>query len=158
MRQHLQTLLAGIALAMPFAAAARNFVVEDTEGNLHKFAFSSKLTWALSGHTLEINTGEDSSGARTFQIENVAKMLYDNETSVDEITAEATRNVTLSGNILTITGLKPNAQIAVTEVSGKSVILQANNDGTLTASLDQWPAGVYIVSSGKSLIFKFIQK
>lgn len=157
MRHHLQTLIAGIALAMPFTAAARNFVVEDTEGNLHKFAFSSELTWALSGHTLEVNT-DDSSAARTFQIENVAKMLYDNETSVDEITAEVTRNVTLSGNILTITGLKPHAQVTVTEVSGKSVILQANNDGTLTASLDQWPAGVYIVSSGKSLIFKFIQK
>ena len=157
MRHHLQTLIAGIALAMPFAAAARNFVVEDTEGNLHKFTFSSELTWALSGHTLEVNT-DDSSAARTFQIENVAKMLYDNETSVDEITAEATQNVTLSGNILTITGLKPHAQVTVTEVSGKSVILQANNDGTLTASLDQWPAGVYIVSSGKSLIFKFIQK
>lgn len=80
-------------------------------------------------------------------------------TAIEEVEEEFNREkCELSSNAIYLSGLTPGCKVQLFSIGGQSILAaSANEDGTVTISIDSLPAGIYLVNYNVNTI-KFIKQ
>lgn len=135
------------------ASAQSALVIELRDGSNAIFLLAENPRVTFAGEQLSIVS---SSATMEFNRRDVKNWHFvDTPSSVENITAEA--KAKLEGGALLISGITDDTAIALYSVDGVAVKYSAVIGGTCTISLDDIPAGIYIVKFNNTT-FKFLKK
>ena len=135
------------------ASAQSALVVELRDGSNATFLLAENPRMTFAGEQLSIVS---SSATMEFNRRDVKNWHFaDTPSSVENITAES--KAKLEGGALLISGITDDTAIALYSVDGVAVKHSAVIGGTCTISLDDIPAGIYIVKFNNTT-FKFRKK
>ena len=145
-------LFAGISIV----SAQTTLTIHQKDGEKFSFGFSEKPVVSFTDNDLIVKT---STNQVTCALTAVAKFTFDSgETTVGEVKSDAEPAISLDEYAVMITNAKADDKVLLTGADGK--LLQSYKvaeDGSVSFSISELPAGTYIISTSK-LSIKILKK
>lgn len=132
------------------------------DGTRSAFSFESEPVMVMNSDSVTITTKSESSVS--YQFANVNKFYFadDIATSVEAVKGTSSELVPIFSyrdGVITASGLASNANVRIVSIEGVSVYsTRASHDGCVSIDISHFPAGIYIVSSGRGVSFKLLKK
>lgn len=133
--------------------AQKALVVELRDGSSTTISLSEAPRITFAGEQMSIISSTTSMDILRSDIKNYH--FIDAPLSIDETTAPS--QAVIENNTLTVSGVAPNTTITFYTVSGVVVKHAVATDGHCTITLNDLPAGLYIVTYNNTT-FKFLKK
>ena len=151
MKKFLVAIAALLFVGVSLVSAQTTLTIHQKDGEKFSFGFSEKPVVSFTDNDLTVKT---SNNEVTCALTNVAKFTFDtDETAVAEVKADAEPSISLDEYTVMITGAKADTNVALTGADGK--VLQSykiGEDGSVSFSIAELPAGTYIISTSKLAI------
>lgn len=148
------TALTGMA-AQPITPR-HDLLLNLTDDQTVTYHFSQQPVATFSGDNLVLTVTDGP--AVEYPMENIVNITFaDDLSGVQTVRPSAGIEITVTNTTLTVTGLAPDAVVNVFDMGGHALVsARADAQGSLSASIESLPKGIYTVATGRHS-FKFIK-
>ena len=131
-------------------------------GQKASFAFASKPQIEVTADGLSVSSA--GTAAVSYQFDDVERFYFEDDIvqagiSSAEVVPARRPVFGCLGSVVTASGLGAGERFSVADLGGRNVsTAKAGADGTARVDLSDFPAGVYVISTGSGVSFKIVKK
>lgn len=156
MKKLIVAIVALFFAGVSMVSAQTTLTIHQKDGEKFSFGFSEKPVVSFTDNDLIVKTANNEVSC---SLANVAKFTFDaEETAVGEVKTDAEPSISLDEYTVMITGAKADEKVSLTGTDGKMLqSYKIGEDGSVSFSIAELPAGTYIISTSKIAI-KILKK
>ena len=146
-----------LAVSLTLSLFGQNtLTVHQRDGGIFSFGFDDKPVVTFTDAALVVKT--DRSEIQ-YSLSTILKFTFDVfETVVDDIREDSKSSISLDDYMVLISGTKPGLSVRLVTSGGQLMKdYKTDSDGNLSFSVEELPAGVYVISS-ESINLKIMKK